>query len=179
MSREPGIKYPTLPNHVDKSVHEMGRNIFDNLFNLKKKVETLEGAKAAGQNPTTTPTAGDSTVQTLASGTYTPTINNVLNLSASQAFECQYLRVGKTVTVSGRVSIDPTAAGPTQLSITLPISSNFQKLEQCAGTAAAPSVAGQSASIQGDTGTNHALLQWVAVDTSSQNMLFTFTYTIV
>ncbi len=173
MSRQPpGIQYPTLPHNVDPKVHEMARNVYDNLFHLKDRVEKIE-------SKSTEAAAAPSSAQAPSSGNYTPLLSNVLNLSASQAFECQYLRVGNVVTVSGRVSIDPTAAGPTQLSISLPISSNFQKLEQCAGAAAAPSVAGQSASIQASTGSNNALLQWVAVDTSSQNMFFTFTYSVL
>src|SRR5688500_4743620 len=36
----------------------------------------------------------------LTSGTYTPTLTNTTNLDGSTAYECQYLRVGNTVTVS-------------------------------------------------------------------------------
>ncbi len=178
MSRQPpGIKYPTLAPAVDQSVHKMARNVFDNLFHLKDRVDKIETAGAAvkaASGSGAAPSAGAMT-----SGRYTPVLSNVLNLDSSAAFECQYMQVGSVVTVSGRVDIDPTAPGTTQLSISLPVPSNFVKAEDCAGAAACPSIAGQSASIQGSAGTNHALMQWVAVDITLQSMFFTFTYSVL
>jgi hypothetical protein len=112
-------------------------------------------------------------------GTYTPTLTNVANLDASTAYACQYLRVGATVTVSGKVDVDPTAAGSAQLGISLPIASNFATAQQCAGTAFAPAIAGQGAAILGDTTNDRAQMQWIAVDTTNQAMYFTFTYQVV
>jgi len=177
MSRQdPGLQYPQdIPHTIDKSVHKGFKMVVDNLFSLHKKVADLTAAMPKPTDPkeATTPGGGDTE-----SGQYTPLLDNVLNLT-SKAFKCQFLRVGKAVTVSGRVDVDPTAAGTTQLGISLPIQSTIQKAEQCSGAAACPSVAGQSASIQGDTAGNRALMQWVAVDTSNQSMFFTFTYWIV
>jgi hypothetical protein len=116
---------------------------------------------------------------TTAAGTYTPTLTGTANVAASTAYECQYLRVGATVTVSGKVDVDPTSAVDTQLGISLPISSNFGAIEDCAGVAAAFAVAGQSAVIQADTTNDRALMRWLAVNTANQNMFFTFTYQII
>lgn len=115
----------------------------------------------------------------LASGTYTPTLTNVANLDASTAFQCQYLRVGNVVTVSGRVDADPTAAGLVQLGISLPIASNFSTANQAAGTAAAAAVAGQSAAIVADATNDRAEMQWTAVDTANRSMYFSFTYEVI
>jgi hypothetical protein len=116
----------------------------------------------------------------VASGTYTPTLGNNANLDASTAFECQYLRVGSTVTVSGRVSVDPTTtATPTILSLTLPIPSNFVNNEDCAGVAFAPGFAGEGAGIFADVTNNIAWMQWVAGDVSNHSLYFTFTYAIL
>lgn len=112
-------------------------------------------------------------------GYYTPTLTNVANLDASTAFACQYLRVKDTVTVSGRVDIDPTAAGATALGISLPFPSNFSAAEQCAGASASPTIAGQSAAIVADATNNRAEMDWIAVDTSNQPMYFSFTYRMI
>jgi hypothetical protein len=119
------------------------------------------------------------TVTTLVGSTYTPTLTNVTNLTASTAYQCQYMRVGSTVTVSGRVDIDPTAAGATELGITLPVASNFGAIEDCAGVAAASGIAGQAAAIAADTANDRAKLVYVAVDLTNQPMYFTFTYQVI
>jgi hypothetical protein len=115
----------------------------------------------------------------LASGTYTPTLNNMTNLDATVAYACQYLRVGSVVTVSGRLDANPTAAGTTQIGISLPIASNFAGTEECAGTAFSQSVAGLGAAILADTADNRALMEWTAVDTIERSLFFSFTYRII
>lgn len=116
---------------------------------------------------------------TFSSGTYTPTLSNTTNITASTAYQCQYLRVGDTVTVSGKVDVDPTAAGQVQLGITLPISSNIGAVEDLGGTASAIAVAGQSAGIYGDATNNRATMEWIAVDLSNRAMFFTFSYQVI
>lgn len=113
------------------------------------------------------------------SGTYTPTLTNVANLDASTAYACQWLRVGNVVSVSGKVDADPTGAGAVQLGISLPIASTFANAEECAGTAVAPGVAGQCAAIVADVANARAEMQWVAVDTTNQAMVFSFTYRLI
>lgn len=117
---------------------------------------------------------------TLAAGTYTPTLTNVANLDASTAYQCQYMQVGATVTVSGRVDIDPTTTvTSTQLGISLPVASNFGAVEDCAGVAAASAIASQSAAIQADAANNRAQLVYITTDVTNQPMYFTFTYQII
>jgi hypothetical protein len=115
----------------------------------------------------------------LTSGTYTPTLTGVVNVTASTAYVCQYLRVGSVVMVSGQVDIDPTAAGDTQLGLSLPVASAFATPEQCGGVAVSSAVAGQSAAISADVTNDYALMRWVAVDTANRTMSFSFTYVIV
>jgi len=114
-------------------------------------------------------------------GVYTPTLTNVTNVAASTAYECQWQQVENTVVVSGRVDVDPTAGAATELGISLPplYPSAFTAVQQCAGTAAAPAVAGQSAAILADVTNSRASMQWVAVDTANRAMYFTFTYRII
>ena len=121
-----------------------------------------------------------SALPALAFGTYTPSLTNVTNLDASTAYECQYLRVGNTVTVSGRVDIDPSSTTTaTELGITLPVASNFAVSYQCAGSAFAFGVAGQGAAILGDVTNDRACMKWVSSDITNMGMFFSFTYRII
>ncbi len=115
----------------------------------------------------------------LASNVYTPTLFNETNVAASTAFVLQWMRVGLVVTVSGKVSVDPTAAGQVQLGISLPIASNFANPEECGGAAAAPTIASQSAAIYADATNNRARMEWIAIDITNQPMFFSFTYQII
>ena len=115
----------------------------------------------------------------LAAGTYTPTLTNVLNLSASSAQVCFWSRNGDVVTVSGVVNVDPVAAGATVLALTLPLASSFLTTYQCAGVAASAGVAGLVAAITADAVNDRALLSWVAVDVAAQDLSFTFQYRII
>ena len=116
---------------------------------------------------------------TLGFGTYTPTLTNLNNLSASTPHVCQYLRVGNVVTVSGYLEIDPVAASSfTSLNVSLPIASTFTASEQCCGTAFCNVVSGQGAAFFAD-GANGAVMQLIAVSTANQFMSFSFTYRIV
>lgn len=115
----------------------------------------------------------------VANGTYTPTLTNVTNLDSSGASVCAYVRVGTAVTVSGRVDLDPTAAGAVELGISLPIASNFTDNRQCAGVAFSNAVAGQGAAILSDLTNDRASLQFVAVDTSNRVMMFVFQYQVL
>lgn len=112
-------------------------------------------------------------------GAYTPTLTSVANVAASTAFQCQYTRVGDVVTVSGKLSLDPTAAVDTQLGISLPIASNLGAEEDLGGVAACPTIAGQSAAILGDAANNRATLRYLAVDVTNQPWAFSFMYRIL
>lgn len=116
-----------------------------------------------------------------ASNTYTPTLTNVANVAASTPYVCQYMRVGSTVTVGGKVDIDPSSATTlTQLGISLPIASTFAATENCGGSAAAPAVAGYSAGILADAVNHRAELDFTtAADVANRSWYFSFTYRII
>lgn len=122
-----------------------------------------------------------SDLPTLTSGTYTPTLTDVANLDGSTAYQCQYLRVGSVVTVSGRVDVNPTSAATlTIISLSLPIASNLADTNDLGGTAATvDDITTQAAGMYADTANNRAFLQWRATDTTNHNMFFSFTYRII
>lgn len=123
--------------------------------------------------------AGDIPTTVLTSGTYTPTLSNVANLDSSTAFTCQYSRVGSVVTVSGKVTVDPTTTLTlTQLGISLPIASALTQQEQVGGSASASNIASQSAAVRGDATNDRAEMVWVTADVTSQPMYFSYTYLV-
>lgn len=113
--------------------------------------------------------------------TYTPTITKVTNVSSSVAAQCQYSRVGNTVTVSGMVQIDPTSASvATEIGISLPIASNFTLFTHCSGSAAAKGSVSLSGAILADTTNDRASLQFInTTDTGNNFWHFHFSYTVL
>jgi hypothetical protein len=116
-----------------------------------------------------------------AQSSYTPTLTNVTNITASTAHGCQYLRVGAFATVSGKVDIQPTnIAALTQLGISLPIASALTGSEQVAGAASAPVVTGYSGAILGDPVNGRAELDFTtATDVANRSWWFIFGYQIL
>ncbi len=117
----------------------------------------------------------------LASGTYTPTRSAEANLDANVTMsEAQYMRVGNTVTVSGRFTADPTlTATATSFEITLPVASNIGAVEDASGTSTAGGIASMSAAILGSVANNTAVFNWVATDITSQSWSYSFTYQVI
>jgi hypothetical protein len=113
-----------------------------------------------------------------ASGAYTPTLTNVANVSANTAFSCQYVRVGNTVTVSGRVDVTATAnATSTQIRLSLPVASNFTNNGHLGGTAASNGTT-MTGYISADTANDEALLTFTSNSTANRSFWFHFTYRI-
>ena len=70
------------------------------------------------------------------SGTYTPTISNLVNLTTATPLVWQYMRVGNVVTFSGLINIEATAAANTVTSFDfdLPVFSDLTDGVELAGT---------------------------------------------
>lgn len=124
---------------------------------------------------TTVITASGST-----SGTYTPTLTLVNNITSATTYEAQYIRVNTSVTVSGKLDLDPIlVATTTQLGISLPIASDFGANEDCGGVAFASGIANQGAAIRADITNNRAEMVYISSDVTNQSMYYTFTYQII
>jgi hypothetical protein len=118
----------------------------------------------------------------VAAGTYTPTLTNGTNVNSSTASSCQYMRVGNTVTVSGKVNITPTSTGATALGISLPIASSIANDNECGGTGTVGNTTDLFSSIRGDATNDRAELFFtigVTGTTSAQDWYFSFTYRIL
>lgn len=117
----------------------------------------------------------------VASGTYTPTLTAVANISASTAYQCQYMRVGNVVTVSGKVDIDPTSGSNTltQLGISLPIASGVPNDFECGGVGHSSASHELGGAIRADTVNDRAELIFTTQTViTNQSWFFTFTYLI-
>lgn len=115
----------------------------------------------------------------IASGFYTPTLTNVANISSSTAAVLRVLRVGDVVLVSGKVTVDPAAAGVlTRLGISLPVASEFTDAGDCAGVAMVTAILGDTAGIIADATNNRAEISWVATQPESQAMSLLFQYVV-
>lgn len=122
--------------------------------------------------------AAPSSSTTLAHGTFTPTTANVSNIDVSTMQNCQYLRVGNTVTVSGSVDVDATTASSiTVISMTLPVASNLPDYFQLAG--AITSEGTGYGSVLGDAATDRAVLRFTPSVNTSVRYSFTFTYIVL
>ena len=82
----------------------------------------------------TTKEANDLLETTIASGTYTPSLTHGASMTASTAYVCHWMRVGNTVTVSGKADVTMSSSTGSALSLTLPVASNFANNGQAGGT---------------------------------------------
>lgn len=116
-----------------------------------------------------------------AGSTYTPTLTGVANATGLGALVCQYIRVKKSVTVSGKLTCTLTSASvPTQIGISLPFSSNFTTEESVAGTCYESSASAvYGGVIKGDTTNKTALLSLTTTSSGATSFFFQFTYRIV
>ena len=117
---------------------------------------------------------------TVTSGTWTPTLTNVTNVSSSTASVGQYLRIGNVVTCSVYFDADPVTTGTTQVDLTLPIASNFSSGIQCLGAGMTNGGSYDEPILVIGTGTDDRVrCLWKAIGTISVGRAVHFTYLIV
>lgn len=114
-------------------------------------------------------------------GVYTPTLTGISNAPTTTAYECQYMRIGTSCAVSGRLSVDPTSATTaTNVGISLPFASALTAFQQCAGIACRATVSPLLGYISGDFSNDRAQLDFVTDATvTNQDFYFIFLYQIL
>ena len=124
----------------------------------------------------TSPVANDGNVY---SGTYTPTFTTIGggNVNVATANLCTYSRTGNKVDVFGSINISTTAAGLTQIGISLPVASNLSNTFELEGAANSTN-ANQTGWITGNGG-DFAHLRYSALGTASVEMGFRFSYRVI
>lgn len=101
---------------------------------------------------------------TIASGTYTPTTTNGINVSSCTPYNFHYIRVGNYVSFSGYIAVASTAAGTSAMEFSLPVPSNFSSIDDLVGSVS-----------QGDGSV--VTLRRMYGETTNDRAYFTFTST--
>jgi len=113
-------------------------------------------------------------------GTYTPSLTNTTNVASSSVNgDVLYLKVGDVVQVSGKITIQATAADTdTYLSMTLPIATNLTVTYALNGIGACVQAGelGESVAITGETTSEEAEFRLRPSVTASNAYVFNFTY---
>ncbi len=119
--------------------------------------------------------------QFIASGTWTPTLTAVTNVTGTTAFAGNWIRVGNVVHCAVQVGVDPTAnSASTQVGISLPIASDFTTVVQCSGVGNGGLSTGLTGSVQADATNNRAQLQFTTgADNSNTTWTVVFQYEVV
>lgn len=121
-----------------------------------------------------------SALPALDSGTYTPTLTNVTNVSSSSAQVARWTQIGDQVTVYGRVSVDPIAsATSTQVRVSLPVASNLGSNSDLAGVCVGDLSDESAGHIVADTANDEALIEAHPVSTSQHTYVYTYSYTVI
>lgn len=140
---------------------------------------TLPSGISATNMALTTPAFTANPTGSVTSGSYTPTISNIANVSASSPTLAQYIRVGSVVTVSGTVSVDAvTTLTITQIRISLPIASNFTATTEGAGVIVSQAQLG-AGRIESEGTSDTMQCQWIPTSVANDTYGYTFTYTII
>jgi len=112
------------------------------------------------------------------SGTYTPTVTSTANIQSASATECQYIRVGNVVTMSGSFSIDPISASTTtSIELSLPIASNFDNISNLGGVARTTFFCEQTAFLSAQTTTDRIDVDFISSASCVLISVYTFSLT--
>jgi len=108
-------------------------------------------------------------------GTYTPTLTNTTNISASTALVFRFENRGNRVYVWGKVTVDPTSIGDTVLRISLPVPrANFSDVSQALGTG---TFFGQAAgTVEAVSGAQTVALSFTATTANNRDGVVSFMY---
>lgn len=146
--------------------------------------DTLNIGLAAGSNGQVLATADGTpawtTQPTIASGIYTPNVLATTNVDTTNVYPAQWMRVGDTVTVSGKIDIDTVLASTeTRVTLSLPVASDIQNDYEVAGTAYAY-VIDSTAAITGGVVSNGAFFRWfTGASVTNNGWFYSYTYRVI
>lgn len=111
---------------------------------------------------------------TTASSTYTPTLTNTTNVTASTARITSYSQVGNIVTAYGTLDVTTTLAVATEVQLTLPVASDLATAQDLNGTAVASSAIATNAVLLADVTTNRARLLFIGLSVGGAGTIYFF-----
>lgn len=169
---------------VGKLAQITGLTVLGNAANIVDNVNPITATAASGavlrESGSTIGwgTITSAAVSDLAGSTWTPTLTSVANVTSSTAYQCQYLRVGATVTASCKIEVTSTTGETlTQLGISLPVASNFGAAEDCVGPAS--TTIEWAAYVLADATNNRCELNYSFPSSGSHVFYTTFTYQVL
>ena len=113
-------------------------------------------------------------------GTYQPALTNVTNLDGSTTEDAFWVRRLNTVFVEGRLLVNPTATGATQVDIALPVASDLGVAGDLTGSGfSTDSNIVEMGFIAAETTNNRAKFQFTAVNTGLHELAYRFAYTVI
>lgn len=115
---------------------------------------------------------------TLADGTYSPTLTNSTNVTASTTGVCIYARNGNSVYVAGKFNVQPTATGSTLIDLSLPIASNFTLNTDASGVGAIASQPTPTIVIFAETASDTLRFFFVSPGTANYEVRFACAYIV-
>jgi len=120
----------------------------------------------------------------ITSGTYTPTITSVTNITTTSNPAGFYSRVGDVVTVGVVADVTPTTAANTasEVGVSLPIASNFGNGNQCFGAGSLTAASGTAyapVSITSDSTNDRCRVSFNATASTSRTMVIHFSYLVI
>jgi hypothetical protein len=147
---------------------------------LRQVYAFLRSIMANSGNGWTSPYVASSSLPTLTSGTYTPTVTGVSNVDSVSAYSCIYMRVGSVVQVSGTISVNPTTNGiATSFDVSLPVASNFTAVTDCAGVVGVQSTGvAYGGEVDANTTDDRAAMRILATGTGAGDYYFIFSYVV-
>lgn len=118
---------------------------------------------------------------TASSGTYTPTLTQVLTTTNPSANIHTYTRIGDIVTVYGSMSLTTASGTDAGVGISLPVASDFSAATNLNGlcTSSDPTSTAFMGQIKGDATNDRAELQFTGVANGSFTIYYTFQYRVL
>lgn len=118
------------------------------------------------------------------SAVYTPTVTDVANAGTISTTGFRYSRIGDIVTVAGGLQAAITTISVlTQISITLPVASNFGNFYECSGSGTAEINSGGAnivpVTVRADTTNDVILLSFIPSTASSNIISFIANYRVI
>jgi hypothetical protein len=118
------------------------------------------------------------------SGSYTPTLTGLSNVTSTESFAARWTRIGNYVTVSGTFGVTPAASGSLRMALSIPVASTFTPggtdLGQCAGVATSYAAPGQPGAIAADSATpTRAEFRYTAASTATVYFSYIFNYEVI
>jgi hypothetical protein len=155
------------------------KSVITSRLEVQQRLESPVSAGVSGfHNPVAT--LASTTIDSIGSATYTPTITPGDNIAAAaNVGTAFYTRVGRVVRVSGTLTIDPSFSNTNStVAISLPIAADLTAEADLSGMATGRGVAGLFGQIFPDISFDRAVLQFNVPDPDSRTWKYEFSYLV-